>query len=352
MPQLCSVRNSILANAIDLIIGQEKAIRVLTAFLENKTIPHALVFSGLGGTGKTATAIAFAMACNCTGTKPAAGDGKGHWPLGETAVSACGLCRSCRKIKSANHPDILHLKPSGNFIKVQQIRELLKTIALRPFEAKTRVVILQDAHAMNPSAGNALLKILEEPPKNTIFILTTEEFSGLMPTIVSRCQHVRFKPIDRKLIEAALIDNHDISPADAAAASRLSGGSLSFALQVSNSDWAQYRKWLIRETAALPGSSPGIQLALAAMLADRKKRVADAVSILKSWFRDLIVFKHAPDRIINRDLADMVQAASQKETSESLLKKLKALDTVSRRVEGNANVRLSLEILMLELACS
>jgi DNA polymerase-3 subunit delta' len=342
--------DSILANAIDSIIGQEKAITMLAAFLGNETIPHALVFSGLSGTGKMAAAIAFAMACNCTAAQPGSDDGGAGGPSEKAAVSACGRCRSCKKIKSANHPDILHLKPSGNLIKVKQIRELLDTIALRPFEAKTRVVILQDAHTMNPSAGNALLKVLEEPPKNTIFILTTGECSGLMPTIVSRCQHVIFRPIDRKLIETALIDTHGISPPDAAAASQLSGGSLSFALRVLNSNWMHYRKWLLNEAAALPDNSPGIHLALAAVLADRKERVADAVSILKSWFRDLLVFKHAPGKIINRDLTDLVQMAAQKETSESLLKKLKALDTVSRRIEGNANVRLCLETLMLKLA--
>ncbi len=323
---------------------------MLTAFLGNEKIPHALVFSGLNGTGKMAVAVAFAMAANCIGTQPGSDGNRDRGPSGKAAVTACGRCRPCRKIKSKNHPDILHLKPSGDFIKVKQIRELLATIALRPFEAKTRVVILQDAHTLNPSAGNALLKALEEPPKNTIFILTTGELSGLLPTIVSRCQHVRFRPIDRELIETVLIDTHGISPSAAAIASQLSGGSLSFALSVLNSDWMHYRKWLLEEAAALPETSSGIHLALAAVLADRKERVADAVSILKSWFRDLVVFKHAPDRIINRDMTDLVRTAAQKETSESLLKKLKALDTVSIRIEGNANVRLCLETLVLELA--
>ncbi len=323
---------------------------MLTAFLGNETIPHALVFSGLKGTGKMAAAIEFAMACNCTGVQPGSADGRGRGLSGKMAMPACGRCRTCKKIKSANHPDILHLKPSEDTIKVKQVRELLVTIALRPFEAKTRVVILQDAHTMNPSAGNALLKVLEEPPRNTIFVLTTAELSDLMSTIVSRCQHVRFRPIERKLIEAALIESRGASPADASTAAWLSGGSLSLALRVLDPDRTHYRKWLLTQAAALPDTSPGTHLALAALLADRKGQVADAVSMLKAWFRDLIVFKHAPDRIINRDLTSLVQTAAQKETSESLLKKLTALDTVSRRIERNANVRLCLETLMVKLA--
>ncbi len=323
---------------------------MLAAFFGNKTIPHALVFSGLDGTGKTAAAIAFAMACNCTGS-PSDFDGDRHQQTAPTGpLPVCGSCRSCRKIKSANHPDILHLTPSGNYIKVEQIRELLSTVALKPFEARTRVVILQNAHALNPSAGNALLKVLEEPPPNTIFILTTGELSSLMQTIVSRCQHVRFRPIARHLIESTLIDTQDILPVDAATAAQLSGGSLATALRIVRSDWLSYRRWLLERAAGLADKPPGHLLALAAILTDRKERVADAIPILKSWFRDLIVYKHAPSRIENRDLEDLIRVAAPKESPGALLKKLKTLNTVSRRLEGNANVKLCLETLMLELA--
>ncbi len=331
-----------MVNAIDSIIGQEKALGMLAAFLGNETIPHALVFAGLSGTGKMAAATAFAMACNCSGIRPGLAD--------KTALLACGRCPACHKIKSANHPDILHLKPSGNIIKVKQIRELLDTIALKPFEARTRVVILQDAHTLNPSAGNALLKALEEPPGNTIFILTTVELSSLMPTIISRCQHVRFRPVDRALLTRTLIDAQGISPPDAALAAHLSGGSFAQAQQILDSDWMRYRQWLLREAAALTATSPGVLLALAAVLANRKEHITDAIAILKSWFRDLLVCKHTPDRLINQDMQALVQTAAQKETSESLLKKLNALDTVSRRFAGNANVRLCLEALLLKLA--
>ena len=323
-------------------MGQEKALGMLAAFLRNRTIPHALVFAGLRGTGKMAAATAFAMACNCSGTHPG--------PADETALPVCGHCPACRKIKSASHPDILHLKPSGDVIKVKQIRELLDTIALKPFEASIRVVILQDAHTLNPSAGNALLKALEEPPGDTRFILTTEELSNLMPTIVSRCQHVRFRPVDRAQITGALIEARGASAAEAALAAQLSGGSLTQAHAILDSGWMQYRRWLLTEAAALTTASPGILLALAAVLAGRKERVADAVAILKSWFRDLLVCKYAPNRLINQDMQDLVETAAQKETPESLLKKLKALDTVSGRFAGNANVRLCLEALLLKLA--
>jgi len=146
------------------------------------------------------------------------------------------------------------------------------------------------------------------------------------------------------------MDAREISRPEASLAAHLSGGSLTQAQEILDSDWMQYRQWLLAEAAALTATSPGILLALAAVLADRKERIADAVAILKSWFRDLLVCKYAPDRLINQDMQALVQTAAEKETSESLLKKLKALDTVSRRFAGNANVRLCLEALLLKLA--
>jgi len=324
---------------------------MLAALLGNETVPHALVFSGLAGTGKMAAATAFAMACNCTGEGP--GPDIGGTAIGsamKTALPACGHCRPCKKIKAAKHPDVLHLKPSGDIIKVKQIRELLDTLALKPFEANTRVVILQDAHTLNLSAGNALLKALEEPPGDTLFILTTGELSGLMPTIISRCQHVRFRPVDLALIASALIEARGMAAPDAALAAHLSGGSLALALDMLDSGWLPYRRWLLNQTAVLTDSCPGVLLGLAALLAARKERIADTLALLKSWFRDLLVFKHTPDRLINRDMPDLVEKAAQAETSESLLKKLNALDTVSKRFPGNANARLCLETLLLKLA--
>jgi len=334
----------------DLIIGQEKALGILNAFLGKATIPHALVFSGLAGTGKMAAATAFAMACNCRAARPGVASREAHAPAGSVALPACGHCRPCKKIKSANHPDILHLSPTGETIKVKQIRDLLATLALKPFEAQTRVVIIQDAQTLNPAAGNALLKALEEPPADTLLILTTGELSDLMPTIVSRCQHVRFRPLAQAVIAKALVATGKISSVDAALAARLSGGSLARAEHLADADWMHYRRWLLEQTAALTSATPGILLALAAIIAGRKAWLPDTIAILKTWFRDLLVFKHAPDKLINRDMQALVQQAARLETAESLLKKLNALDTVSRRLTGSANIRLCLEALLLKLA--
>ena len=181
------------------IIGQDRPIRILTTFLQNGTVPHALLFTGIEGVGKQSAAVTFAMACNCTGDFS---ENKFEWRDNRTAddhstadprhiTNPCGNCKPCRKIESKNHPDIIRIKPSGVFIKIDQIRALCQTLAMKPYEAGIRVVLISDAQAMNPAAGNALLKVLEEPPTGTILILVANHTADLLPTIVSRCRHIR-----------------------------------------------------------------------------------------------------------------------------------------------------------------
>jgi len=188
-------------SGFESIIGQDRPIRILTAFLHKGTIPHALLFTGIEGVGKERAAVALAMAFNCaenrSGSDAAGVDlrrsdhADANRPF---TIKPCGICKSCRKIDSDNHPDIIRLKPSGPFIKIDQIRALCQTLAMKPYEAGMRVVIISEAQAMNPAAGNALLKMLEEPPARTILILVAAHPSDLLPTIVSRCQHIRFNP--------------------------------------------------------------------------------------------------------------------------------------------------------------
>ncbi|MGD8520597.1 MAG: DNA polymerase III subunit delta', partial [Desulfobacterales bacterium] len=217
------------------IIDQERPIRILAALLHHGALPHALLFTGIEGLGREAVAIALAMACNClqknsgekTDVQNTRGEG-GHRKYDSiSSVEACGTCKACRKIESGNHPDIIHIKPAGPIIKIAQVRALIHALAMKPYEASTRVVIIRDAQTMNPAAGNALLKILEEPPERTILILIATQTMDLLPTIVSRCQHIRFKPISAINLENMLINEHGLNREDAVAISAMANGSFS-----------------------------------------------------------------------------------------------------------------------------
>jgi DNA polymerase-3 subunit delta' len=290
--------------------------------------------------GKQTAAMAMAMACNCMAIKPK------HNP--------CGCCKSCRKIESDNHPDIILLKPSGPFIRIGQIRDLCGTLAMKPYEARLRVVIISDAQAMNPSAGNALLKVLEEPPDRTILILTALQTSDLLPTIVSRCQHIRFNPVSQKNLESLLIQRHGANPDQAKIIAIMANGSVSKAVSMINSlnrvNWVNRRIWLINEVVSLPVSSMGSRMAFAEKLSKSKEILAESLEVIKFWFRDLVVCKYDPEKIINRDLNDKILRVSKNMNVISLISKIDDIESAQKNIQANTNLRLTLEVLIMRLA--
>ena len=281
----------------EAIIGQDRPIRILTTFLQNGTVPHALLFTGIEGVGKQSTAVTFAMACNCTGNNSEyksegennrAADGHST-PKRPRIINPCGNCKSCRKIESENHPDIIRLKPSGVFIKIDQIRALCLTLAMKPYEASMRVVLISDAQAMNSAASNALLKVLEEPPTGTILILVANHTSDLLPTIVSRCRHIRFNPISKTKMESVLVRKHGLDPENAMIIATMADGSFSRALHMHRTNWINRRNWLISELDSLSSESISRLLAFGEQLAKNKDALPVALEVMKSWLRDLVM---------------------------------------------------------------
>ena len=142
-------------------------------------IPNGLLFTGAPGTGKSKAALFLARACNCTGNKQI----------------PCEVCASCKKLNAGMHPDFicLDLEEGKKNISISQIRELGRLVSARPNEAKHRVICIPSAGQMNIQAQNALLKVLEEPPEQTFFILCADDGTQLLPTILSRCRKIRFQ---------------------------------------------------------------------------------------------------------------------------------------------------------------
>ena len=343
------------------ILGQEKPIRLLKTLLQNETIPHALLFLGIEGVGKKTTAMATAMASNCMGY------GDDNLPEEKkiranrstiqkitTKSGICGCCKSCSKIKSGNHPDIILIEPTGSFIRINQIRNLCNTLTMKPYEARLRVVIISDAQAMNPAAGNALLKMLEEPPDRTVLILTAVHTSDLLPTIVSRCQHIRFSPIPHNHIEALLVEKQGASHDDAKIIATLANGSISKAISmmrhISKINWIKRRAWLLNSVEALSLMPVSSRLAFAENLSKNKVVLAESLEVIKSWFRDLVICKFNPEQIINKDLGEKIQLNSKKLAVASLLSKIDDIHLAQKNIKANANLRLTLEVLIMRLA--
>jgi len=332
----------------DLIRGQQQAIGLLTTLLRKGHIPHALVFTGIDGIGKQTTAQAFAMACNCDDPQPFSASSSETFP--PARINACGQCRSCRRILSDNHPDILHLRPSGNMIRIAVIRDLIQQLTIKPFEQGKRVVIIAGSDTMNMEASNALLKVLEEPPENTLLILTAQQTADLLPTIVSRCQQIRFSSLPRDVLIGLLTADDALTPEEARAAAALAEGSYTHALKMVQAGWIPRRNWLANELSRLDGRSTTAKLALAEKLADGKKLLPDTLAWLMTWYRDLIVFPFQPEHIVNSDLRHQIRAEAAKTSPQALIDRMKAVQRARQHLQTNANPRLTMEDLVLQLA--
>lgn len=325
----------------DNIIGQKLPVRLLQTFLHNATLPHALIFSGISGIGKRTAAKAVAMALNCQ--------------KNTDKRTPCGQCPPCRQIVKGSHPDVLQIEPLGNYLRIDQIRGLLRILAMKPYAAEHRVVIIADAHAMNKEAANALLKVLEEPPSNTTLILTAPQKSDLLPTIVSRCRHIRFHPLASNDISSLLMETEGIDKTFIETAAALSEGSLTKAKQLASTFWQQQRNWLIRAAGldqpdCVGQRSMASALAFAAQLAQQKEQITELLGILKTWIRDLSIWPYYPQSVINGDYVEVLERMRSHLDDRQLLSLWHAVEKAEKDIEAKSNMRLTLDVMALSLA--
>ncbi|MBI9077215.1 MAG: DNA polymerase III subunit delta' [Desulfatibacillum sp.] len=327
---------------MDPVRHQRRALGFLSGILAKNNVAHALVFTGDAGLGKKQAAEHFAMARNCEGT-----------PDPESAMfgdqGPCGVCGSCRKILSGNHPDVLFVEKDGVSVKIAQVRALLSVLAMRPSEAKIRVVVITDAGAMTPESSNALLKALEEPSETTCFVLLAGQKSELLPTVVSRCQEIRFSPLPVSFLVQSL-EARGVDRDLGQACALLAGGSLDNALELASEQGLARRNWLINQICALEDQGMGQALLLAEFLARDKKAAQDDLNWIRTWLRDLLVSQYAPQHVINKDLMGLVTSRAKKISPESLLDRLQAVTDCEKDLARNVNTRLSMETLCLRLS--
>ncbi len=200
------------------VIGQDKAISILLRTLSRDRIPSAYLFSGEAGIGKRFTALNLAKAINClnqvdsrqssvASQKDSAESAEVLRTIDYRLIDCCDECPSCKKIDSGTHPDFMMISPEKGEIRVGEIRAVEEALSLKPFEGRKKIIIVDDADAMNQSAANAFLKTLEEPPDESLLILVAANPDRLPETIRSRCSRVSFAPLSplscEKVIMAA-----------------------------------------------------------------------------------------------------------------------------------------------------
>lgn len=303
------------------IKGQEGAIKALKSIISKGKIIRGFLFLGPEGVGKRMAALNFAKAINCE----------------KDDLDSCDQCLSCKKIDALNHPDVflIQRESKDSSIKIDTIRNIIYQSSLKPFEADYKIFIIIDAWALTEEATNSLLKILEEPPKNQIFIMTTTDISRVFPTIVSRCQIVRFSRLNIEIIRYLLVERFGLEENLASLLAHISGQNLSRALELKDKDLVGLRD------LALEQAKVGFE-------AFKDREMLEGILIfLLNYYRDILFlkFQDEPSSLINIDRYQKLFSDSRRISAEDIESNLNLILTTLDYIRNNINPRLALEVL-------
>jgi DNA polymerase-3 subunit delta' len=345
------------------VYGHRRALGLLSRALAQRTLPPSLLFVGPEGVGKRRIALAVAQALNCLSPRlDQMSRPDSHGTIVALPTDACGECAACRRIARLVHPDVVWLAPVEDkaTVSIEQIRALNEQVGYRPFEARSRVVVVDDAaDVLPPVSQNALLKTLEEPPSGTVFVLVAAQPEGLLATVRSRCPSVRFGPLPAADVAACLENNHGVGPADARAQAAVSDGSIGVALGA----------------AAVAGARAGVQRVLAAVAGARDPRgrldvareivgkaskgsglgerdsLAVHLRLLHGLLRDLGILSTRADAgaLASADLEPALQRLAPAFDRARLVRAFTAVDRALEALERNAQPKIVADWLVLQL---
>lgn len=307
-------------------------IKQLRQAVASGQVHHAYLFYGQPGVGKKTTARALAAALNCL--SPQDGD-------------ACGSCSSCLSIAGGHHPDYYEVDPQGKNLKIDQIRQLQEALSYKHWQGKYKVAVINEADLMTEEAANSLLKILEEPGERTCFILLTCRPQSLLPTILSRCQKCSFRPLGVEEVQA-LLKEQGIPSQQGAVFARLCGGSPGKALAMTGDDsFFQAREKALELCECL--AAGGIADCFEAAELLQQEETEELLELMAGWWRDILVWQLSQSEklLVNIDLIERIKA--KKLPAQKLKGALWELEQARQRLRYNANRRLCLEVMALQI---
>jgi DNA polymerase-3 subunit delta' len=322
------------------ILGHSRSVGFLSRVMKGGRLAHAYLFSGPEGVGKATVARAMAAGLLCTDT---------------STPAPCGHCPGCRQFASGNHPDFLHIRPDGASIKIDQIRAVKKQLTFSPFAGGRRIVLVEEAQTMRREAGNSLLKMLEEPPPDNLFLLVASDAEPVLPTILSRCQVIAFAPLADTLA-ADIIRRHapELGGREALTLARLSEGCPGRALAMETGEVLALHEQMIPallEKKRSEARSVEEGLSLAGAMAELKTDLDLLLDLLKVFFKDALLLslrEESPAPISAARTKELTLARERWNLSQ-LSDKIRAVDSAVQALARNCNRGLVCEVLMLRL---
>ena len=296
---------------------------------------HAYLFLGGAGAGKRLIANTFAKALQCEGEK-----------------RPCDSCKSCHAFNHGNHPDVIYFQPlkNGKTYTIEDVREqLLETVDLKPFQYEKKIYIIEKADTLNIQSQNALLKTLEEPPAHAVFLLLAERAEAFLPTILSRVVVMKIRPLSAETIADYLMQAGHLAE-ESHILSAYAQGRIGQALElVEDEGFREMRQDILCKLEALPSMSEGDAYLLAKDFEVYKNDLR-FLDIMELWYRDLLTAKSLREEgyLIQRDKKDAIFRAA-KEPAALLAKKAAAVRTARMRLAQNANFRLTMEVMLMDL---
>jgi DNA polymerase-3 subunit delta' len=320
------------------ILGHEWAAEMLTQHILRGQVRHAYLMTGPDGTGRRSLALRFAQALNCK-QPPAQGE-------------FCGICRTCQQIERMQHADLAILTPEedSRTIKVEQVRELQHSLSLSPYEGGWRVALLPDFQQATDSAQNALLKTLEEAPPKVILLLTADVAENLLPTILSRCELLRLRPLVIDVLARALHERWQVPEEQAKLLAHLSGGRPGIAIGLNNdADAFERRSGWIDDVFLLLENNRRERFAYAKEISADKERLPNVFEVWLTLWRDVLLAvsgSHAP--LVNQDRQAEVAQLAQRYDLVTVRERISALEQAISQLDANLNARLLTENLLLD----
>jgi len=340
----------------DELTGNARVKAALKRMLVSGRLPGALLFTGEEGIGKKLFALEVARALNCRTPKD-------H--------EACGVCSSCTRTAKLNypqrddadewtqiiwtdHPDVGLVVAPKRVLRVEQMRQIEKEANFRPFEGKARVFLIDEADKLNDASANALLKVLEEPPRTSHLILITARPAMLLPTILSRCQMIRFSPLTPAEIESHL-SKTNVDTRTVRLRARAAGGSIGRALSGDLMTFTSQRKAMLKVLNALVVSNDRAELLRSAEQlneAQYKDEFEERLDVLETLIRDAWMLSLGVEttQLVNEDLSGELQQISRNLDSSRAADWILQIEDMREQLIVNINRKVTTDALFLVMA--